>query len=74
MLGEQPVVVVAIVQADGEFQVGLPVWAFSSITMPALPPSMTTGCPRAVVSTGEFCRSQSYRSCGVSWQYHSSLP
>jgi hypothetical protein len=48
----------------GSFHMGLPVWAFSSM-MPALPPSMTTACPRAVLSTGEFCRSQSYRSCAA---------
>ena len=43
----------------GSFHSSLPVCAFSSIRMPALPPSMTTGWPFAVVSTGEFCRSQS---------------
>ena len=43
----------------GSFQSSLPVCALSSIRMPALPPSMTTGWPWAVVRTGEFCRSQS---------------
>ena len=66
VLGEQPVVLVPLVPAHRDFKqlAGL---ASSSNKMPALPPSITTGRPFAVVSTGLFCRSQSYRSCGVSW-------
>ena len=58
VLGEQPFVLVSLMfRPPDSCQSSRPVCASSSMKMPALPPSMTTGRPFAVVSTGGFCRS-----------------